>query len=576
MKKKILCLALCLIMIFASLVGCTEENRAQIMNKIGKDASNGALTVTMALLAEKAVSAEQEALVEAAINEYMSSYGIKLDIKYYTADKYYEKVETDLQTMLDEAAKKKAELESNRKNPNATQKATETDEEYIYTNENGQPQIVYPENEEYHVDIFYFSGYDRYLKYKQAGYLADFSTQLKDTNASQIKYGVSSILYEGAKALNSNYNMMPCNTLVGEYTCLLLNKDILKSTNYSSGDIKNLMTDKCADLLSLVKNYYPSYVPLYSSEGPLSFNGVKFFGVDENGFASDEFSLLAGTYDYSWKNGVEGQAPDLSQVTDTLDCGNGTVQDQIIKLKNYEFNGYYGTEADADKPFAVGYVKGDISLFEKYRDDYEIVVLENPKLETEDVYENAFAISSHTKNLPKTALVLSEIYKNEKVVNILAHGIEGVNYNWVDSEERDEETYEFYKVIEPVVYDEETKAFEYYMDPDKIGNSVAVYPTVNDNPIKVENMRKQNYEASYALTFGFYTYDKDYTQSLKNIIKDSKSAYDLILNAKNAEELDAAFVTIGKYLNKTDCKSLLSTDTTVKESILTPYNTWTK
>ena len=68
MKKKILCLALCVVMVFASLVGCEEDSREEIMNNMGKEASDKkeAITITMQLLSEKPVSKEQEALVEEA------------------------------------------------------------------------------------------------------------------------------------------------------------------------------------------------------------------------------------------------------------------------------------------------------------------------------------------------------------------------------------------------------------------------------------------------------------------------------------------------------------------------------
>ena len=213
MKKKILCLALCVVMVFASLVGCEEESREKIMNDIGRDASKGAITVTMHLLSEKPVSAEQEALVEAAVNEYMDDYNIYLDLKYFTEapiyengvlvkNGYYEALEYSLDMMIKKAAEDKA----NKKNPNkatesetvdataettgdvtdettgdatgetteatATTAATdatveegtlaiETDEfgneKYLYIDENGLPKVYYPPNPDYHVDIFYFS-----------------------------------------------------------------------------------------------------------------------------------------------------------------------------------------------------------------------------------------------------------------------------------------------------------------------------------------------------------------------------------------------------------------------------------
>ena len=99
MKKRILCLALCAIMVFACFVGCEEESREDIMNKIGKDASVNASTVTMYLLAEAEVSAEQEAIIEEAVNEIMATYDVYLDLVYKTADEYYEALEANLNKM---------------------------------------------------------------------------------------------------------------------------------------------------------------------------------------------------------------------------------------------------------------------------------------------------------------------------------------------------------------------------------------------------------------------------------------------------------------------------------------------
>lgn len=570
MKKKFLCLALCLLMMFASLVGCTEENRAQIMNKIGREASENASTVTMYLISESKVSPTQEALVEAEVNEIMASYDVYLDIKYFTEDEYYKTLETNLDKMLKAAESEKAERESKKKDTSkTTETAAATEEEYLYTNENGQPAIYYPPNPEYHVDIFYFSGYDRYLQYSKAGYLANFSTPITDTNAKAIKNGVSTAFFNGVKTVNSKYDMMPCNTQIGEYTYLLLNKDLLASTQYSASDIGTLMSDNCDDFLKLAKTY-PDYVPLYSSEGTIPFEAVKFFGVDANGFESDKFSLLAGSYEYSWKNGVAGQYPTLGLFNNSAANGGVDAKKQIEKLKTYEIEGYYGTEADADKPFAVGYVKGDITAVEQYKDDYEIIVLEKPTLSTEALYENAFAISTYTKQLAKTALVLSEIYTNEKVINLLAHGVEGTNYTWENSTKRDE-NYEFYRVIKPTKYDEDNKEYTYVMDPDKIGNSALAYPTVNDDPRRVQNILDQNFDASPALTFGFKLYGEAYTPTFKKIAEYSAQAYELIVGAKTQEELAAAFAAIDQILANPEFAEFTSDEA---GDIEKAYDTW--
>lgn len=460
MKKKILCLALCIVMVFASLVACDEPIKEEIMNNMGKKASDakGAITVTMHLLSEKPVSPEQEAIVEAAVNEYMDDYGIYLDIKYFTEAPviengvqvkpgYYTALENSLDTMLKKAAEDKA----NKKNQNkvttdatgettdatvAETQATQTDAqgnvEYLYIDENGLPKIYYPPNPDYHVDIFYFSGYDRYVKYRDAGYLANFKNPLEnDTCAKLMKNGVSTVLFDAVKKLNnSKYDMMPCNTQVGEYTYLLLNKDVLDSAQYTVEQVGSLTSANLTSFLDFVKVYYPEYATLYSTETALP-------------------------------------AP---------------------------LNGYSAVADTQGKPFAVGYIKGDVSISEEYEEDYEIVVLEKPTIQSEGVYEHVFAISSYTKQLVKSARALSEIYTNENVINILAHGVEGTNYVWTNSDKYDaDNNYEYYRVINKITDDAK---YVYAMDPNKIGNTALTYPTVNDNPRRTQNILKQNSEAT--------------------------------------------------------------------------------
>lgn len=282
MKKKILCLALCVVMVASLLVGCGEKNRDEVMNKIGKDASDGAVTLTMQIMAEDAVSKEQETLIENAVNDIFDTYNIKLDLKYYTAENYYKVLEENFKTMKKFYSGDKEGI------------ATKAPEEPVYTDaNNGLPITYYPPNEEFQVDIFYFSGYDRYLNYKKNGYLQDFSGRLIDS-ASKLKGGISSILYENVKTVNEKYDMMPVNAPVGEYTYMLVNKDILNSTQVSINEITSPVSDECAALLDMVSTYYPSYTPFYSSEGVLAFDDIEFFGIDTKGFDNGDFSLIAG------------------------------------------------------------------------------------------------------------------------------------------------------------------------------------------------------------------------------------------------------------------------------------------
>ena len=548
MKKKILCLALCALMIAACFIGCGDKSKEELMNQIGEETSKGAVTLTMYILAEDKVSEIQEALVEDAVNEIVDHYNIKLDLKYFTKDKYYTTLEKNL-------AKMKTYYD-NKENLN---KETEAP---VYTDDNGLPTTYYPPNEEFQVDIFYFSGYDKYKKYTDAKYLADFSPEIIN-NASTLKSGISSVLYENVKFVNGKYDMMPINAEVGEYTYMLINKKVLDSTNYAASQITSLTSKECADLLSMVKKYYPEYVPLYSSEGVITFENVKFFGTDASGIASDDFSLLAGTYNGSWTYGKANEYPAMSGVSKVENNGSGTVIDQIKVFKEYEFNGYYATEEEADKPFAVGYVKGGFDVIEKYGEDYEVVVLDTPTLTTDEFYEGVYAISSKTKSLSASARVLAELYTNEKLINILAHGIEGQNYIWKNSEILDKNDNP-YRVIQKQAKDDR---YVYNIDPYKLANVAYIYPTVDDDPARSEKILEQNSDAKSDLTLGFTLYGATVKEGKKDVAIDlspmakiaekSKTVYDKILAAKDKTELDAAIAEIDTMLESEEVKAVL-------------------
>ncbi|MBO7302805.1 MAG: hypothetical protein J6U68_01325 [Clostridia bacterium] len=530
MKKKILCLSLAVLMIAASFVGCGKKDKATFMIEQGMENSKEAVTITMYVLAESKVHADQEARVENAANLILDPYKIKLDLKYFTEDEYYTTLETNLAEMKAHSGE------------------TRETEAPVYTDENGIPKTYYPPNEEYQVDVFYFSGYDRYKKYSSEGYLADFSKELTE-NATELKDGISSVLYESVNTVNGKYDMMPVNTAVGEYTYMLVSKEILKSENLSTDNVGTLVSSSCADLLASVKKYYPDYVPLYSSEGVLAFDDVKFFGTAANGYASDEFSILAGTYNDSWTYGKKNEYPVMSGINATVENGNPTVIEQIKRLKSYEFNGYYPTDDNMDKPFAVGYFKGTSEIVDKYSEDYEVVVLDTPTLTTEALYENVIALSKENTSLKASARVLSELYTNEELINVLAHGVEGENY--IDATPAGSTA----KVIKPQAKDER---FVYDIDINKVANTSKVYPTVDEDPARCERIRSQNADAKADLLLGYTLYGSSKLDAMKSINEYSAAAYAKILAAKNEAELDAVLADIAKTVEGDDVKKIFA------------------
>lgn len=529
MMKRILCLVLSALMIL-SFVGCSEKTKEEDMIDIGMDMSKGTVTLSLYVMSESAVSPEQEALVEEAANKIVDKYNIKLDIRYYTEDKYYTVLEDHLKKGKDGLAK--------------------INEEPYYIDENCRPIKYYPPIRDEQVDVFYFGGYDKYQKYMDAGYLADFASDLTNEGSS-LKSGISSILYENATAGSEVY-MMPVNAAIGEYTYMLLNKSVLKSTQLVASDITSLVSAECADLLETVKNHYPDYVPLYSSVGALAFDDIKFFGTDDKGFASNNFSILAGTYGASWSFGEENHYPEMSGINATKDNGSLTAIEQIKALKQYEFNGYY---SDEDKPFAVGYVKGGTEIFDEYGDDYEIVVLEAPTLTTEGFYENMMAINTTTSDVAKSTRLLAELYSNPELINVIVRGVEGENYIVTSSDVLDKND-EPYEVLEVQVTDDK---YVYEIDPNKIGNPANVRPTVDEDPLKYERILKQNREARVDLLFGYTLYgSKVKLTPMTKIAEYSVTAYNKLVDAHSSAELDAALAEIDAMMESEEVKAIFA------------------
>ena len=552
MKLKLSCLLLSALMIMFCFAGCADKDKADVMNKIGLEASEGAVTLSMYLMSEAPVSDEQELAMEAAVNAITEKeFKVHLDLKYFTADKYYETLEADL--------KKMTEYYSG----DGIGKKEDTP---VYTDENGLPVTYYPPIEEFDVDIFYFGGYDKYVKYSEAGYLKDISTEV-DGSAKALKAVINTNLLNQVKALNGKYDMIPTNRAIGEYTYLLLNKKVLQETQYAASDITSLVDEDCQDLLSLVDDIFgDEYVPLKSYTNELDLIDVEYFGVDANGMMTDDFSLIAGTYNNSWVYGAAGSYPEMSHILNTKDSGRLSAQEQIKVLKGYEFNGYLGDEADADKPFAVGYIKGGAEVVEKYGDDYEIVPVQMPKLETEDLYEHVMAISEKTNSVKQSAEIITHLNTNEEFRNLILYGIEKENYIWVDAIGEDgnpviDEDGNVYKVVSRITDDPDKV---YVMDKNKTGNVVYAYPAVGENPLASDYALAQNQDLQLDYTLGFNLYNASFAKlgdldltALKAVTVASASFYQKIVDAKTEDALNAVLDEIKAYVDGADVKAVL-------------------
>ena len=513
MNKRIISLLLCLIMVAACFVGCAQKTDEEAIADTNEAASENAITLAMYLLAEKEVTPEQEEKIEKAVNKLTNAkFKIKLDLFYYTEDEYYKALEESF------AARMEAEDNGLIKPPAQEE---ENKEDVMVKDELGVSHILYPTIDSFQVDIFYVGGYEQFIKYMDFAYNEDSTAMMYSkiddqltSSAKVLEDSISPYLLQYMKSMNNGTYAVPTNTNIGEYTYLLLNKEVLEKTRYNTtsglSQFTSLTCNATRSVLSQVAQSYNEYVPLYSclGENGLAVTGIKYWGVDEKGVPSTEFSALASSYSTSALYGtLESYMPSLDNV-----LANSSFVNQLTYLKQYKSLGYFGTEQDLkDGKVAVAYMKGSADIPAKYADNYEAVIIENPVLTTEDVYSNMFAVSSYTTSVKRSMDIIAYLNTDVEFRNLILYGIEGENYQMVESDYLDENG-DPYMVVRRL-------NDNYMMDAAKTGNTFKAYTLEGDDPSLIEFYKIQNNSVKIDLTMGFHYEWQDYKVSEEKLLE---------------------------------------------------------
>ena len=308
----------------------------------------------------------------------------------------------------------------------------------------------------------------------------------------------------------------------------------MSAYNYSAtDDFETLTCDNVKDILSKVNRFHrDEFVPLYSSEGYLDLANVQYLGVNADGKYCHDFSVIGGYYAPTHEyRGINNYYPFTKLFDDSK------VVAQMRSLVEYKELGYYATEEEADKPFAVGYVKGGAELAEKYSDKYDVIVLEKPRMSTSDVYDNMFAVSTFSSDAARSMEVITYLNTNVEFRNLLLYGIENENYKVLETE------------IDGVVYKTvERLNNNYMMDAIKTGNVMISYPLdVNPEtgekelPNIREYQKRQNLDAMTELDFGFklnFAGEFVNVEAMKQVRALSDEIYADLMKIETTEEFD--------------------------------------
>ncbi len=281
MKKRLICLTLSMLMLLTCvLTGCSSKDRNQDPDASQTD--NSAKTITMWVVTKDETTEEAEKLVNEAFAKITKSqFNTNVVIRFCTEDEYYEKLEEAITaTQADIELEKEAKtalrkyLRAHKKDGKTDAELTkqfyienpqyakfqkveaETDvavdnEDETVVNEYGVTEIKYPDPKENQVDIFYLSGYDKYMEYYDAQWLSSLSDELTASSKKLTDY-ISTSLLSGVQ-IDGDVYAIPNNVMIGEYTYMMIDKSLFDHYYQKIDKVENVLD--LETFLNDVNNY---------------------------------------------------------------------------------------------------------------------------------------------------------------------------------------------------------------------------------------------------------------------------------------------------------------------------------
>lgn len=387
----------------------------------------------------------------------------------------------------------------------------------------GIKELVYPETKPGQLDIVYISGLDMYNRYIENEWLTPLDDHIGTTGKKLNDY-ISAALINGVK-VNGQTFAIPNNIQIGEYTYMMVDRDLFDKYYYNPGEVENVLDlgDFLADVSEFEKDANGEPIlPLDASFKQCMDQFVWYWNIDwtqdeTTGLynyvinTENEFSLMGALYGDP-KTAGRGQ---IELGFNTL-FTNKEYRDIYLRLKEYEFNGYYASAEETRTNAAVFFEKGDYSVKKEadankgvYTDEngkeYYVYVVKYPEAGEKELFGNMFGVSANTTNTQACMQVITLLNTNPEFRNILQYGVQDIDY------EISEET----GILK-------RKNTNYLMDIEKTGNCFIAYPEEGKAPDYWENSKNQNNDAliNPLLGFDFNSMLAEYNTKLDNSLLD--------------------------------------------------------
>lgn len=287
MKRRLICLTLSILMLLPCiLTGCSKKTTDE---ETGEVVDNSAKTITMWVVTEDETDEQAQKLVNEEFTKITKSkFKTNVVIKFCTEDEYYDKLESaieaneaeiKLKEMHDKALraylrqhkgeKDNEELKAdfyvefpqyakyqNQVEEDDEEAASETEEETL-VNDYGIVEIKYPDANPNQVDIFYLSGYDKYLDYYNKEWLSLLGEELSTSSKKLTDY-ISTSLLDGVQ-IDGGVYAIPNNVAIGEYTYMMIDKELFDLYKQKISNVQNVIN--LSTFLNDVNNYNGDKTP---------------------------------------------------------------------------------------------------------------------------------------------------------------------------------------------------------------------------------------------------------------------------------------------------------------------------
>ncbi len=517
MKKKLLCFLVAVACVLPLiLTGCRSEGTVS-------DVGTKPMTITLYGITGETTTEEAIEAVQEELNFYTEGkFNTHIVLKLYPESEYYRILDEKFADI--ERIKAEEEAEAKRKKDEAKAlamagvqtkaetTAPETDAEtYV---EHGAVKTVYPAVKDTQLDIFMVRGAANLNKYASAGYLSSLSDALANSSKLLNRYISAELLttatMEGTGLPSGLIDRgtvygIPNNNVCGEYTYLLINKELANRYYYSADDVKTLAT--LANYLDDAAKH-SDYITLYN-EPTIMLE-----------YLTDVPSLLGGVLTNSSNN--------FSRVTPMDMLRLSTYSNYLQSMYDFRKAGYI-TEGDyhslpEGKKVAAAFLKGSAALPEQYKDEYYVVTYEMPVAHAADRPGTMFCVSSFAANVDRCMEIITALETVSSFRNTFQYGVENVNYQVDD-----------YTGVVSILND------TYSMNPADTGNLFLLWVNEDMTPemrALAENnwaLAKQQYRDTITSPYAMFNFQIVTAENYKTTSAYYQSRYNAALDAAKKE-----------------------------------------